>query len=122
MEYHSGQRTGSPIAVDYDKRMRVVPLETNARVALKEFEDTQKRIDSLLGNSADIWETDLDRHVTLNATTPTEVSLGSTLGREVSRELILYCSAWLTSFLCIDVVCLLTCYPSLRIGSCDSCA
>lgn len=74
------------MAMDYDKRMRVVPLETSVSDAVDEFQRTQSRIQSLLGGQAAAWQTDLDRHVRLTATTPAEVDLGSTLGREVSKH------------------------------------
>lgn len=68
--------------------MRAPPLETDAKVALAEFEHTQQRIRQLFGDrpsaSSESGDKDLERKVSLSATTPAEVELGSTLGREVS--------------------------------------
>ncbi|UZJ54444.1 hypothetical protein CBS101457_003764 [Exobasidium rhododendri] len=78
---------GEALPLDYDKRVRAPPLERSAKRALKEFEDTQKRIKSLFGDEAlpisHSWERSLDRKVLLTATTPEELEVGSTLGREM---------------------------------------
>ncbi|PWN31844.1 uncharacterized protein FA14DRAFT_127674 [Meira miltonrushii] len=74
------------IDLDYDKRTRVVPLETSAKSALQEFESTIDRIQRIFnrkqGQDAS-WDVHLDRHVRLSATTPAEIELSSSLGREL---------------------------------------
>lgn len=73
-----------PLQLDYDKRMRAPPLETSAKAALLEFEHTQYRIRELFSHEP--AATELDSSVRLSATTPAEVELGSTLGREVRKR------------------------------------
>ena len=75
-----GPSSGDVIKLDYDKRMRSPPLETSARSALSEFEETQERIRRLFPRQAPHR---MDQRLALSATTPAEVELGSTLGREV---------------------------------------
>lgn len=92
VEASSSTSNDEALQLDYDKRMRAPPLETSAKAALAEFEQTQRRVRDLFGgeeSSAPNTSTnrDLDRAVSLSATTPAEVELGSTLGREVRREM-----------------------------------
>jgi hypothetical protein len=86
----SDKGRSEPLSLDYDKRMRAPPLETSAAAALAEFESTQQRIRQLFADdtieSDSNWQRDLDRNVVLAATTPSEVEVGSTLGREVSNS------------------------------------
>lgn len=81
-----------PLSLDYDKRSRAPPLETSAQSALAEFEGTQQRIRNLfVGDSSaakNALDRGLDRSIQLTATTPAEVEVGSTLGREVSESSI----------------------------------
>lgn len=70
--------------IDYDRRMRAVPIETSASTALQEFERTQERIKRLL--TTDSSKTSLpvmDQSVMLQATTPIVQEFKSTIGREV---------------------------------------
>ena len=74
------------IDLDYDKRSRVVPLETSAKSALQEFESTIDRIQRILGENqgkSSSRDVHLDRPIRLSATTPIEIELGSSLGREM---------------------------------------
>lgn len=93
VESSSSTSSDEALQLDYDKRMRAPPLETSAKAALAEFEQTQQRVRDLFGgddSSASSTSvpsmpvsSDLDKAVSLSATTPAEVVLGSTLGREV---------------------------------------
>lgn len=86
----SSKRKGDDVAIelDYDKRTRVVPLETSAKSALQEFELTIDRIqrifdDGKRGGQDGSWDAHLDRPIRLTATTPAEIELGTSLGREM---------------------------------------
>ena len=84
----SSKRKGGEEAIelDYDKRTRVVPLETSGKVALEEFESTIERIQKLFNQKQSqgaFWDLHLDRPIRLFATTPAEIELGSSLGREM---------------------------------------
>ncbi|PWN25134.1 hypothetical protein BDZ90DRAFT_209383, partial [Jaminaea rosea] len=74
---------GQPF-IDYDRRVRSVPIETSVQSALQEFEYTQRRIRSVLATPADGSVTPtMERVVTLQATTPIIQEFKSTIGREV---------------------------------------
>lgn len=83
----SNRKSGDEaIDLDYDKRTRVVPLETSAKSALQEFESTIERIQRIFNpkqGQEGSWDVHLDKHVRLSATTPAEIELSSSLGREL---------------------------------------
>lgn len=128
----SSSGSGEPLSLDYDKRRRAPPLETSAKTALSEFEYTQQRIRELFGeesgSAGNSTNRSLDKDVKLSATTPSEVEVGSTLGREVGRRglcnllLSLDNTDPLLLLLPVDVVCVPSCHPPFRSGTSNPCA
>ncbi|CAO1622519.1 unnamed protein product [Parajaminaea phylloscopi] len=69
--------------IDYDRRLRAVPIETSSKAALDEFVHTQERVKRVLKTSPSDRGPIMERPVILQATTPIIQEFRSTIGREI---------------------------------------